>query len=83
MINAVINKFKNMDIKVKQIMKNGFKFAFASCIFSTVILAIYNYFYMSPILYYSGIILFKTSLMFFADFVILALGFDTIKKQMA
>ena len=68
--------------EVKNIMMNGFKFSFIFCIISVLVLIIYN-FYMLPILYYSGTILFKTSLMFFVDFIILGIGFDTIKKQMA
>lgn len=82
MIKKIVNKFKNLDDKVKTIMINGFKFSFIFCIFSIFILGTYN-FYMLPILYYTGTILFKTSLMFFADFIILGFGFDTIKKQMA
>ena len=82
MIKKIINKFKNLDDDVKNIMLNGLKFSFAFCIFSILILGTYN-FYMLPILYYVGTTLFKTSLMFFVDFIVLAIGFDTIKKQMA
>lgn len=82
MIGMIINKFKNLDNKVKKIMVNGFKFAFLFCIFSAIILLVYN-FYSLPILYYVGTVLFKTSLMFFVDFLVLGIGFDTIKKQMA
>lgn len=82
MIKMVINKFKNLDNKVKIIMINGFKFSFAFCILSILILSTYSL-YMLPILYCIGTILFKTSLMFFVDFIILGIGFDTIKKQMA
>lgn len=82
MLEKIINKFKNLDGKVKKIMVNGFKFAFLFCIFSAIILLIYN-FYSLPILYYVGTVLFKTSLMFFVDFLVLGIGFDTIKKQMA
>ena len=82
MIKMIINKLKNLDVKVKDIMINGFKFSFTFSIISMLILLVYN-FYMLPILYYCGTILFKTSLMFFVDFIILGIGFDTIKKQMA
>lgn len=82
MIKNIVNKFNNLDDKVKKIMLNGFKFSFAFCIFSILILGIYT-FYLLPALYYVGTIVFKTSLMFFVDFVILGFGFDTIKKQMA
>lgn len=82
MIKMILNKFKELDNKVKKIMINGFRFSFVFCIFSILILLIYN-FYTLPILYDIGTILFKTSLMFFIDFIILGFGFDTIKKQMA
>ena len=82
MIKMVIDKIKNLDDNVKKIMINGFKFSFAFCIISILVLGTYK-FYMLPILYYSGTVLFKTSLMFFVDFVILGFGFDAIKKQMA
>lgn len=82
MIKKIIDKFKNLDNKVKTIMINGFKFSFIFCLFSVFILYTYTL-YLSPTLYYVGTILFKTSLMFFIDFIILGIGFDTIKKQMA
>ena len=50
--------------------------------FSSVVLLTYLL-YKNPIIYYSGFILLKTSFMFFSYFIILGIGFDTIKKQMA
>ena len=82
MIKIILDKFKNLDDKVKNIMVNGFKFSFVFCILSALVLYIYHL-YTLPLLYYAGTILFKTSLMFFVDFIILGIGFDTIKKQMA
>ena len=82
MKKMIVNKFNSLDEKVKKIMINGFKFSFIFCIFSALILWIYN-FNLLPILFSIGTILFKTSLMFFVDFIILGIGFDTIKKQMA
>lgn len=82
MIKIIINKFNNLDNKVKAIMINGFKFSFYFTLLSALVLIIYNV-YSLPILYYCGTILFKTSIMFFVDFIILGVGFDTIKKQMA
>lgn len=82
MIKTIINKFKNLDDKVKTIMINGFKFSFYFTLLSALVLIIYNV-YSLPILYYCGTILFKTAIMFFVDFIILGIGFDTIKKQMA
>ena len=60
MIKKIIDKFKNLDDKVRNIMIKGFKFSFIFCIVSVLVLLCYN-FYMIPILYYSGTILFKTS----------------------
>jgi len=80
MIKIIINKFTNMDIKVKTIMINGFKFSFMSLLFSILILSIYHI-NLLPILFDCGTILFKTSLVFFVDFIIMGVGFDTIKKQ--
>ena len=80
MIKLIINKFKELDEHVQKIMIKGFKFSFIFCIFSTLLLLIYN-FYLIPIVFYAGTLLFKSSLMFFASFVILGIGFDTIKKQ--
>lgn len=80
MINKIIDKFKNLDSKVKNIMISGFKFSFIFCLISVLILFTYT-FYSLPILYYIGTILFKTSLMFFADFIVLGIGFDTIKTN--
>ena len=82
MIKMIINKLKNLDDKVKNIMMKGFKFSFSFCILSILVLCTYNI-YLLPILYTVGTLLFKASLMFFADFVIFGIGFDTIKKQMA
>ena len=82
MFKVIKEKFKNIDKSVKNIMLKGIKFSFAFCIFSVIILLVYN-FYMLPIIYYSGTILFKTSLMFISYFIVLGVGFDTIKKQMA
>jgi hypothetical protein len=82
MFKVIKEKFKNIDKSVKNIMLKGIKFSFAFCIFSAIILLVYN-FYMLPIIYYSGTILFKTSLMFISYFIVLGVCFDTIKKQMA
>ena len=81
MMKLIINKFKTLDEQVQKIMINGFKFSFIFCIFASLLLLVYS-FYLIPMLYYSGTLLFKSSLMFFASFVILGIGFDTIKKQM-
>ena len=81
MIKMIIDKYKNIDDKVKKIMLNGFKFSFAFLILSILVLGAYKL-YMLPVIYICGIILFKTAIMFVVDFIILGIGFDTLKKQM-
>ena len=81
MIKMIIEKYKNIDDKVKKIMINGFKFSFAFLILSVLLLGVYQV-YMLPIIFTCGTILFKTGIMFIVDFIILGVGFDTLKKQM-
>ena len=81
MIKTIINKFKNIDDKIKHIMINGLKFSFVCLILSALVLRIYHM-YMLPVIYVCGTILFKTSLTFIVDFIFLGIGFDTLKKQM-
>jgi len=81
MIKMIIDKYKNIDDKVKKIMINGFKFSFAFLILSILVLISYQV-YMMPIIFTCGTILFKTGIMFIVDFIILGIGFDTLKKQM-
>ena len=80
MIKIIIEKYKNIDDKVKKIMLNGFKFSFAFLILSILVLGAYKL-YMLPVIYICGTILFKTAIMFIVDFIILGVGFDTLKKQ--
>ena len=81
-INKILENFNDISDDVKNIMRNGFKFSFVLIIISTITLLTYNLSFI-PIFYYCGTILFKSSLMFFADFIIMGFGFDKIKKQMA
>ena len=82
MIQKIMNIFRNIDKQVKNIMIKGFKISLLYSILATCVLLTYH-FYLFPILYLVGTILLKTSFMFFADFIILGIGFDRIKKQMA
>ena len=81
--NKFIERFKNLDIKIKKILHKGFIFSFILCIFSTSLLFTYQTFYASPLLYYIGLSLFKSSLMFACSFIMCAIGFDTIKNEIA
>lgn len=81
MIHMIKDKFKNLDLKVKTIMKYGFLFSLLFCMFSVLILYTYHAIYTLPFVFTIGTILFKTSLMFFVEFLICGIAFDTIKKQ--
>ncbi len=82
MIDMIINQFKNLDLKIKVIMKYGFVFSLLFCLLSVLVLYTYHSFYTIPTVFTIGTILFKSSIMFFVDFTILGIAFDTIKKQM-
>ena len=80
MLNEIIYSFKNLNVKIKNIMKYGFIFSFYFCLFSIIILYTYHRFNEFAILFSIGTILFKTSLMFCSDFIICGLAFDKILK---
>jgi len=80
-IKTLIDNLKNLDVKIKKLMNHGFKFSFGMCIVSILILLTYNNFYNLPDLFYIGLSLFRTSLMFACTFFMCGLGFDTIKKE--
>lgn len=82
MILQIVNKFKNLDAKIKKIMKYGFRASLLCCVIATTILYTYHSLYTIPLLFTVGTILFKTSIMLFADFIICGFAFDTIQKQM-
>ena len=82
-LNKLIEKYKDLDEKIKKILHKGIIFSFILCIISTIILFTYQNFYEIPNLYYAGLSLFKSSLMFGCCFIMCAIGFDTIKKQIA
>ena len=78
----LFNRIKNLDDKVKKIMHSGFIVSFILCIISVLTLFIYETFYSLPTLFYAGISLLHSSLMFGCAFFIFGIGFDAIKKQM-
>ena len=82
MIKEIQKLWNELDLEVKQITKNGMLFSILFGLFAASILITYH-FYLLPILYVIGTILLKTSFLFLATFIILGVGFDKIKKQMA
>lgn len=80
-VKSLTNKVKNLDKKVIKIMNIGFLFSFILSIISALSLFTYETFYSIPTLFYSGISLFRTSLMFACMSFICGIGFDSIKKE--
>lgn len=80
-IKTLVDKVKNLDNKIKKIMYIGFNFSFALCVISVITLFTYETFYSLPNLFYAGISLLHSSLMFLCAFFVCGVGFDTIKKQ--
>lgn len=81
MIKTIINSFKNLDKKIKNIMNYGLIFAFIISILSTIILSIYILFNSTSILYYTGIYTFKFSLIIATEFIICGYAIDRILNR--
>jgi len=82
MIQQLIKKIKELDKSIICIMKKGVIFSFIIAILSALILITYKVCYISPDLYYIGLSLFQTSLMFIVIFIIYGLAFDKILKEL-
>ena len=80
-IKKIKNKLNELDEKIKRIMKVGIEVSFMLCIIAVFSLFTYEVFYSLPSLFYIGISLLQSGLMFLCTFFICGVGFDTIKKQ--
>lgn len=80
-VKMLVDKVNNLDVKIKKIMHVGFIFSFIIAMIAILSLFTYDIFYSIPSLFYAGISLFRTSLMFACTFFICGIGFDTIKKE--
>ena len=80
-ITMISDKIKELDDKIKRIMNIGFKISFLLCIISVLVLLTYEFLYSYPSLFYAGISLLHTSLMFGCAFFMCGIGFDTIRQQ--
>ena len=74
--------FHNLEEQTKIIIKNGVKFCFLLCLISIGILLTYDLFFANPVLFDIGIILFKMSLLFSAEFLICGIVVDSLKKNL-
>ena len=81
-IKKLIECYKNFDKITCKILKHGLKFCFILCIFSIFMLFIYDSFLATPILYHTGLALFRLSIIFGIEFLICAFVVDSIKKQL-
>ena len=81
-ISNFLSSIKHLDKNVSKLVKLGLTFCFIFCLFSVSILFIYNFIYSTPILFYIGYSLFKSSLMFCITFIICGIGFDKLKKEL-
>lgn len=79
MLNTFILEIKNMDKSIVKTMKTFFSFSFILCLFSVFILSLYNTYPFSHIAYYSGLILFRTSLFFAVSSFMCAFVINKIK----
>ena len=82
MLKDFKKKFGEIDKKILKVMNSGLKCCFIIAIISIFILLTYDYIFKSPDLFYSGLLLFKSSIFFFVDFIVCGFAIDTIKKQM-
>jgi len=72
---------KNIDKKILSLMFNGFKFASIILIISLYILLLYKFYPISHILFKSGILLFRASLMFAVSFFICGFFINQLLKK--
>lgn len=82
MIKDILNYFKNLDTKVKSIMRYGLIFCSTICIISLILLVTYNLSITTPFIYMIGISLFKISLIFGIEFIICGFAANKVKNQL-
>ena len=81
-IKKLIECYKNFEKTTYKILKHGLRFCFILCMFSIFMLLIYDSFLATPILYHTGLALFRLSIIFGIEFLVCAFVVDSIKKQM-
>lgn len=82
MFKKLLDCYHNFDKVTNTILKNGLKFCIILCILSVSILLTYNLLELSPIVFHTGISLFKLSLIFGIEFIICGFVTDSIKKEL-
>lgn len=82
MFRNILDYFKDLESKVKLIMKKGLEFCSVLCIISLIILVTYNLSFTAPIIFSIGFGLFKLSMIFGIEFIICGFVADKVKKQL-
>ena len=77
-MKKIIEELKKFDKSILKVMKSGMKFSFIFCLFSTLVLAVYETIHI-PKLFYAGICLFQSSLFFLVAFIAYGFIFNKIK----
>ncbi len=78
----ILDYFKDLESKVKLIMKKGLEFCSVLCVISLIILVTYNLSFTAPIVFAIGFGLFKLSMIFGIEFIICGFVADKVKKQL-
>ena len=78
----ILNEFKNIDKKIMHITRLCLRFSFVLLIFSIIILFTYSITNSAPILFYTGISIFTSSLYFIVISLICSLSFNKIRKEL-
>ena len=81
MIKLFINSYKELDNKILNIMKKGFKFSFAICMISVLLLLTYLFINANIYIYQIGIMLFQLALFYGISLIICGIVVDGIKKN--
>ena len=79
--SIIKDTFFNLDKIALHILKNGLYFCAFLCIISILVLLVYNFFLVNPLIFEIGLTLFKTSIIFAIEFIICAIAADKIKNQ--
>ena len=81
MFKILYNNFIELNSKVKNLVKYGFYFSACILLISMLILFTYEFFYTTPILYYTGINTFKLSATYFVTFLCFGFAFNKILNE--
>ena len=82
MFKDIINVFNELDKETKKIMYYGIWFSIAFCIVATIILITYIRFLAIPDLFYIGMQMIRTGIIFIVAFIICGIAVDKIKKEL-